>query len=610
MESILARMRTRPVIFDGAMGTMIYGMGVFINSCYDELNVANPDLISRIHREYRDAGAEVLETNTFGANRIKLRAFGMGERVEEINRAAAALARNVAGDGAWVAGSVGPCLHSHETFDESRKGQYTEAFLEQCRALAGAGVDFIHLETYSHLAEMAIAAAAAKETGLPVSASFTVNEEGVAFDGHTIEDFVRALCVDSNVDIIGVNCGMGPSGILQSLERMIPLCKKPIVVMPNAGYPQDVGGRTMYLTSPDYFATYASRYIQLGARGVGGCCGTTPEHIARAVSMIRNLGELKKYRTIREVKELPENVTPVPTEKKSPFAEKLARGIRVNTVEVVPPRSIDLSGMLERVARCHERKADAVNIPDGPRASARISNLVAAVRIQERIGIEAIPHFCCRDRNLMAMQGDLMGGYASGLKNFLLITGDPPKIGDYPEMTGVFDVDAIGLVEMARNLNHGYDLAGHPIGAPTGILIGVAANPCAVDLKREVDRFFRKIDAGAEYAITQPVFDPEALFRFLEMVSAYRRAIPVVAGVWPLASYRNALFMATEVPGVVVPTEILERMERCASAEESRKTGIDLALELKSKIASSVQGFQVSAPMGNVETALRVLELV
>ncbi|MDX9819725.1 MAG: bifunctional homocysteine S-methyltransferase/methylenetetrahydrofolate reductase, partial [Desulfococcus multivorans] len=411
------------------------------------------------------------------------------------------------------------------------------------------------------------------------------------------------------IDIIGINCGMGPSGILQALERMVPLCNKPIVAMPNAGYPQDVGGRTMYLTSPDYFATYASRYIQMGARGIGGCCGTTPEHIARAVAMIRNLGELKKYRTIREVRELPKDVTPVPMEQKSPFAEKLARGIRVNTVEVVPPRSIDLSGMLERVALCHERNTDAVNIPDGPRASARISNLVAAVRIQERVGIEAIPHFCCRDRNLMAMQGDLMGGYASGLNNFLLITGDPPKIGDYPEMTGVFDVDAIGLVEMARNLNRGYDLAGHPIGAPTGILVGVAANPCAVDLKREVDRFFRKIDAGAEYAITQPVFDPEALFRFLDMVSAHRRTIPVVAGVWPLASYRNALFMATEVPGVVVPREILERMERCASAEESRKTGIGLALELKSKIAPAVQGFQVSAPMGNVETALQVLEL-
>ncbi|MBN2079841.1 MAG: bifunctional homocysteine S-methyltransferase/methylenetetrahydrofolate reductase [Spirochaetes bacterium] len=610
MESIIERMRTRPVIFDGAMGTMIYGMGVFINSCYDELSIVNPTLISRIHREYRDAGADVLETNTFGANRVKLRAFGMGERVDEINRAAVALAREAAGEGLWVAGAVGPCLHPHEAFDESLSPQYREAFREQCRSLAGAGVDFIHLETFSHLAEIEIAAAAGKETGLPVSASFSVNEEGVASDGNAIEDFSRALCVDSNVDIMGINCGMGPSGLLQALERMIHLCEKPIVVMPNAGYPQDVGGRTMYLTSPDYFATYARRFIQLGARGVGGCCGTTPEHIAKAVSMIKNLGELRPYRTIREVKELPENVTPVPMEKKSRFAEKLARGIHVSTVEVVPPRSIDLSGMLERVAWCHERNVDAVNIPDGPRASARISNLVAAVRIQDRVGIEAIPHFCCRDRNLMAMQGDLMGGYASGLKNFLLVTGDPPKIGDYPEMTGVFDVDAIGLTAMVRNLNHGYDLAGHTIGAPTGILIGVAANPCAVDLTREVERFFRKIDAGAEYAITQPVFDPDALFRFIDMASTHGRTIPIVAGVWPLSSYRNALFMATEVPGVVVPPLILERMERCTSAEESRKAGIEIALEMKSKIASSVQGFQVSAPMGNVETALQVLELV
>ncbi len=610
MESIIERMRGRPVIFDGAMGTMIYGKGVFINSCYDELNVANPELISGIHREYRDAGAEVLETNTFGANRMKLSAFGMGERADEINRAAAALAKDVAEDRLWVAGSVGPCIHAYEVYEPTRAQEFESAFMEQCRSLADAGVDFIQLETFSHLAELKIAASAAKKTGLAVSASFSVNEEGLATDGNTIEDFTRSLCIDPNVDILGINCGMGPSNFLQALERIIHLCSKPVVVMPNAGYPQDVGGRTMYLTSPDYFATYAKRFIQIGARGVGGCCGTTPEHIGNAVSIIKNLGELKTYRKIREVAVLPENVSPVPIEQKSRFAERLSSGLPVTTVEVVPPRSIDLTAMLERVARCHERGVDAINIPDGPRASARISNLVAAVKIQDSTGAEAIPHFCCRDRNLMAMQGDLMGGYVSGLKNFLLVTGDPPKIGDYPEMTGVFDVDAIGLVEMARNLNRGHDLAGHPIGAPTGILIGVAANPCAVDLTREVERFLRKIDAGAEYAITQPVFDPEALIRFLEMTSAHHTTIPVVAGVWPLSSYRNALFMATEVPGVVVPPAILDRMSSCSSAEESRIAGIEIALEIKSKISKYVQGFQVSAPMGNVETALHVLELL
>jgi methionine synthase / methylenetetrahydrofolate reductase(NADPH) len=609
MEPIHERMRTRPVIFDGAMGTMIYQKGVFINTCYDELSLSNPDLIAGIHGEYRDAGAEVLETNSFGANRVKLAAFGMGEKADAINRAAVAIARGVAGSELYVAGSVGPCMHAYEEFDPSRAGEFQEAFAGQCDALAKAGADLIQLETFTHLAELRLAAQSARRSGLPVSACFTVNEEGVASDGNSIEVIARALCMDGNVDVIGINCGMGPAGALHALERITATCSKPVVVMPNAGYPQDVGGRTMYLTSPDYFATYARRFIQAGARGVGGCCGTTPEHIRAAVAVIKNLGEVKAYRAVKAVAAPAENVTVTPFAEKSLFAAKLAKGGRVTSVEIVPPRSMDLAAMIAKAQRCRDRGADAINIPDGPRASARINNLIAAVRMQEKTGIEAIPHFCSRDRNLLALQGDLMGGWASGLKNFLFVTGDPPKIGDYPDMTGVFDVDAIGLAQMAVNLNQGHDLAGHPIGAPSAFVIGVAANPCAVDLKREIDRFYKKIDAGAEYAITQPVFDPEALIRFLDTVRSHYRAIPVVAGVWPLASYRNAVFMATEVPGVSVPPSVLERMSRCTTGEDSRKTGIDIALEIKEKILPHVQGFQVSAPGGNVDTALQVLGL-
>ena len=609
MEPIHQRMRTRPVIFDGAMGTMIYQKGVFINTCYDELSLSNRELIAGIHAEYRDAGAEVLETNSFGANRVKLAAFGMGEKVAAINRAAVGIARGVARDDLYVAGSVGPCLYAYQEFDPARSGEFQAAFNEQCAALAEAGADLIQLETFTHLAELRLAAAAARRTGLPVSASFTVNEEGVAADGNSIEVITRALCMDGNVDVIGINCGMGPAGTLQALERITATCSKPVVVMPNAGFPQDVGGRTMYLTSPDYFATYAKRFIQGGARGVGGCCGTTPGHIAAAVAVIQNLGEVKGYRAVKAVSAPAENVTVTPFADKSPFAAKLAKGEQVTSVEIVPPRSMDLTAMIAKAQKCRDRGVDAVNIPDGPRASARINNLTAAIRIQDRTGIEAIPHFCGRDRNLLALQGDLMGGWVSGLRNFLFVTGDPPKIGDYPDMTGVFDVDAIGLAQMAVNLNHGHDLAGHPIGAPSALVIGVAANPCAVDLKREIDRFHKKIDAGAEYAITQPVFDADALLRFLDMVRPHYRTIPMVAGVWPLASYRNAVFMATEVPGVSVPPSVLERMSKCTTGEDSRKTGIDIALETREKIRTYVQGFQVSAPGGNVDTALTVLEL-
>jgi len=590
------------------MGTMIYQKGVFINACYDELSLSNGKLIAEIHAEYRDAGAEVLETNSFGANRVKLAAFGMGEKAVEINRAAVAIARGVAGSDRYVAGSVGPCLYAYEAFDGSRSREFADAFDEQCAALAGAGADFIQLETFTHLAELRLAVAAARRCGLPVSACFTVNEEGVASDGNTIETIAGALCMDGSVDVIGINCGMGPAGALQALERIAHTCSKPVVVMPNAGYPQDVGGRTMYLTSPDYFATYSRRFIQAGARGVGGCCGTTPGHIAAAVAVIKNLAEVKVYRAVKAVA-APAGVAETPFAEKSRFAARLAKGEPVTSVEIVPPRSMDLTAMLGKAAKCKERGADAINIPDGPRASARINNLIAAVRIQETTGIEAIPHFCSRDRNLLALQGDLMGGWAAGLKNFLFVTGDPPKIGDYPDMTGVFDMDSIGLVQMAVNLNRGHDLAGHPVGAPSALVIGVAANPCAVDLAREIDRFYKKIDAGAEYAITQPVFDPDALIRFLDTVRAHGRTIPVVAGVWPLASYRNAVFMATEVPGVSVPPAVLDRMSCCTTGEDSRRAGIDIALEIKEKIRPYVQGFQVSAPGGNVDTALSVLEL-
>ncbi|MBF0433653.1 MAG: bifunctional homocysteine S-methyltransferase/methylenetetrahydrofolate reductase [Fibrobacteria bacterium] len=612
MKSILEKLKESPLVFDGAMGTMIYERGVFINTCYDELCLSKPDLILEIHRDYVEAGADVLETNTFGANRVKLKGFGLVDKIKDINSQAVSLAKEAAENNCYVAGAMGPCVSSDQQIDDIGTDVVSEAFKEQATILVEAGADFIHLESFSRLDELLLAIDAVAQTGLDISASFSVNEEGVAHDGKHIKDYSRALELHAHVDIVGINCGMGPAGAYDALKTVIPICSKPVVVMPNAGLPRDIGGRVIYLTSPEYFMKYAKRFIQLGARGIGGCCGTTPEHINKAVKGIRNLSEVKQYKNIKvkTSSDVPVGALPaVPLELKSPFSAKLARGEMVTSIEVLPPKSMDITKTLEKIKYCYDKGADAVNMPDGPRASARLSNMMTGVTIQNQTGIEVIPHFCCRDRNIMGMQGDIMAGFAAGIKNLLCVTGDPPNIGDYPEMSGVFDLDSIGLVQMVNNLNHGFDLGGHPISPSTAIVIGVAANPCAVDLPREINRFVQKVEAGAEYAITQPVFDAEALIEFMEKIDAKNQAIPIIAGVWPMTSYKNAQFMATEVPGVVVPQSLLERMSKCTSKEDNIKTGIEIARETCEKIKSSVQGFQVSAPFENVVTALKVLGL-
>ncbi|MGA6993211.1 MAG: bifunctional homocysteine S-methyltransferase/methylenetetrahydrofolate reductase [Candidatus Deferrimicrobiaceae bacterium] len=608
MEPILDRMKRSPLVFDGAMGTMIYDRGVFINTCFDELSLSNPKLIGQIHREYVEAGAEVIETNTFGANRIALRPYGLSEKVVEINRQAVRIAREIAGDAVYVAGAVGPCIRPDQIMPDEHTGEVEEGFSEQIGALVAEGIDLVVLETFTHLKEIRLAAQAARRLGVPVLASFVLNDREETAVGVKAGAIAQALDADENVDAIGINCGTGPAGVFDALQSVLPLVGKPVVVMPNAGFPRDVGGRLLYLTSPEYFTEYAKKYIELGVRGVGGCCGTTPAHIRVASRAVKTLSGVKKHIEVRVPARQGVLVQVVPPEKKSRLARKIIAQEKVTSVEIVPPRSSDLSGMLAKVRKCAEAGVDAINIPDGPRASARISPMIAAIAIQKEVGIETILHYCCRDRNLIGMQSDLLGGYAAGLANFLIITGDPPKVGDYPQATGVFDVDAIGLTQVTANLNRGFDIGGNPIDPPTGIFIGVGANPCAVEQEREIDRYFRKIDAGAEFAITQPVFDVEALFRFLDRVEGHSRRIPVIAGVWPLVSYKNAEFMNNEVPGVVVPREILDRMARCRTKEESRRAGIDIARTTILRVSPRVSGFQVSAPLGSVETALAVLE--
>lgn len=606
----LARLKQSPLVFDGAMGTEIYDRGVFIQACYDELSVSNPRLIRQIHTDYIEAGAQVIETNTFGANPIKLKTFGLAERTAEINRAGVKLAREAemaSGAEVFVAGAVGPCTESNQRMPVAFAPEVEAAFRIQMEALAAGGVDLFLLETFSDLNELLLAARVAKEFGGPVLASFALTQRGETALGTRAESMTSALDEDPNVDVVGINCGTGPSGVFDALQSVLPFTGKPVVVMPNAGYPREISGRVLYMTSPEYFTEYAKKYIESGVRGVGGCCGTTPAHIRMMSRAVRSLSGVKRHVEVKPRVRTETAVQVVPPERKSRFAAKLLSGEKVTSVELLPPRSSNMTAFLAKARRCAEAGIDAINIPDGPRASARVSPMIAALTVHREVGIEPILHYCCRDRNLIGMQSDLLGGYAACLANFLIITGDPPKLGEYPDATGVFDVDSIGLVQIASNLNNGVDIGGNPIDPPTGIFIGVGANPCAVDMEREIERYCRKIDAGAEFAITQPVFDVDALLRFLDRVEGYRRTIPVLAGVFPLISYKNAEFMNNEVPGVVVPKAVLERMAKCATREDAEKAGIDIARGIVAKIRDRVSGFQVSAPLGRVETALAVL---
>ena len=609
MKDFLETIRETPLVFDGAMGTMIYAEGVFLNTCYDELCLSRPDLVADIHAQYVAAGADVIETNSFGANRVKLQRHGLADKAAEINRKAAQLALAAAGDDDDIAGSVGPCLTVDQLWRPEKAASIGDALREQIVALVEGGVHFIFLETFAHVDELLLAAGVARAAGVPVLASFTVNLQGETAMGRSIESFVSALDACDDVDGIGINCGTGPAHAHTAAERAMALTGKPFVVMPNAGLPREVDGRMLYLTSPDYFTSYAKRYVQLGARGVGGCCGTTPEHIRVAAKAIKALSGVKKHVEVHAYAPEDATVEPVPQREKSRFAARILDGHKVTSIELTPPRTPDLGKMLERAQVCHDAGVDAINIPDGPRASSRLSPMISALAINRDVGIEPILHYCCRDRNLIGMQSDLLGGYAAGLGNFLIVTGDPPKLGNYPNATGVFDVDAVGLTQVVHNLNHGRDLGGNQVEPPTGIYIGVAANPCAVSLEHEIRRYYAKIDAGAEFAITQPIFDADALLRFLDAVETYERTIPVVAGVWPLVSYKNAEFMRNEVPGVVLPDSIMERMAQCRTKEDGVNTGIRIAREMCAAIEDRVAGFQVSAPFGKVDLALRVLGL-
>jgi homocysteine S-methyltransferase len=510
-----------------------------------------------------------------------------------------------------VAGAIGPLGGELTGRVPMALNEAEEMFAEQAGALVQAGVDLLMLETFSDMQELLIAVRAAAGLGdLPIIAQLTVNENHETLYGERIDQAIARVAREEAVAAVGLNCSVGPSGMLSSLELIRDVTDKPISVQPNAGLPRQVEGRQLYMCTPEYMAEFAKRFYEKGARIIGGCCGTTPEHIRAIVRAVRSVSRAAAQSHISVTAEASRPTVsilkePTPLAGKSRFGAKLAAGAQVTTIEITPPRGIDMAAVLQKARRCAQAGVDAINIPDGPRASSRLSPMVTAVKIQEQAGIETILHFCCRDRNLIGMQSDILGASAIGLRNLLVITGDPPKLGEYPSATGVFDMDSIALTGVVRNLNRGVDIGGNSIDPAPALVAGVGANPVAADLPREIERFRLKVLAGAEFAITQPVFDPDCLFRFLDAIQEF--SIPIVAGIWPFTSFKNAEFMANEVPGVVVPPRLLDRMSRATTKEQGRVTGIEIARELIAATQDRVAGFAVSAPFGNVETALAVL---
>jgi homocysteine S-methyltransferase len=607
--SFLERLDQGVVVFDGAMGTMLYARGVFVNRCFDELNLSNPALVRSIHEEYLAAGAEVVETNTFGAHRFKLGPHGLAPQVRKINREGARIAREAVAGRGLVAGSVGPVGKPLAPLGQVAREEAVEAFEEQAEGLLEGGVDLLFVETMPSLdqATAALEAIRSRDADVPVAVSLTFNEDGNTLYGDTPEDVVRTL-EDLGVPVVGANCSQGPQAMLETVERMAAVARSArLSAMPNAGSPALVEGRYVYLCTPEYMATWARRFLEAGATVVGGCCGTTPDHVrdlVRSVRMVRPSRSEVRVLPPRRPKEAP---TPIPREEKSPLSRRLGRKFVVS-VEIDPPRGATPGALLEKAQYCQENEIDAINVADGPRASARMSAQAMCVLLQTQVGIDTILHYTCRDRNLLGIQSDLLGAHALGLRNILAITGDPPKLGDYPDATAVYDVDSIGLIRILDHLNNGCDLAGNLIGPALGVHIGCGADPSKPDMEKEVRRLEEKVATGAEYVMTQPVYDPRTLERFLSMIGHLK--VPLLVGILPLYSHRNAEFLHNEVPGMSIPDDIRARMEKAGSGERAQAEGVAIAQEATLAARERAQGVYIMPPFNKVELAVRVVEVL
>ena len=610
----------RPVLADGAMGTVLYARGIYINRCYDELNLSDPNLILSVHEEYLQAGAEILETNTFGANRFRLGRHGLTGKLADINTAGVRLARQAverlkekqAGNAeisAWVAGSVGPLGVRLEPLGKTGLDEARSAFAEQIGILAQNGVDLLIVETMTALTEAREALAAAKQVApqLPVLVMVTVDDESECLDGASPAQ-AAALLTEWGADAIGVNCSTGPATVLTAVEAMRAATALPLAAMPNAGLPRAIEGRNVYLCSPEYMASFARKAIGVGVQIVGGCCGTTPNHIRAMRSAIRSIDEQAHITVAGTAPEIGKETEPAPLAQRSKVGALLAEKKFIKLVEFVPPRGIDCAREIEGAQMLARLGVDAVDIYDAAQASARMSGQSLCIQIQQHTGMETVLHYTCRDRNLFSIQSDLLGASSIGLRNILCVTGEPPKQGDYPDASQVFDVDSIGLVNIASRLNRGLDIGSNFIGASTNFTVGVAANPGAPEIDNELRRFVYKVEAGAEYAITQAVFDLHLLKEFLEKAKERLgdRNIPIIAGIWPLTSLRNAEYMKNDLR-IAMPEEIMLRMAQANTPEAARAEGIKIAQEMLGAVRPLVQGVQVSAPYGHYDVAAEVI---
>ena len=596
-------------LFDGAMGTLLYSRGVFVNVCYDELNLSRPELVQGIHEEYVEAGAEILETNTFGANPVKLSAYGLEERTEEINTAAVLLAHEASSGRAAVAGAIGPLGIRIEPWGPTSLDEAVSLFQRQVRGLLEGGAEGFVLETFSDLSEVECAIRAVRaESDLPIFAQMTVGQDGRTAYGTDTNQLAMRLSA-MGADVIGLNCSVGPAIMLDAIEDMADATTLALSAQPNAGLPRTVRDRKIYLASPEYMAQYARRMIDVGVRFVGGCCGTTPDHIRKMRGAVAALQPRHASVHMPKPKLSAAATAPVtvPLEARSAWGRKLARGETVASVEILPPHNWNAREVTEPSRKLKVAGVDAVSIVESPRSRSRMGALSAGLIIEREVGIEAIVHYTCRDKNMLGMISDLLGAAAAGVRNVLVVSGDPPTMGPYPDATAVFDIDSIGLTNVVQGLNRGVDPGGNSIGAPTEFVQGVAVNQGAVDRERELARFGYKVEAGADFAITQPVFNPETLERFLEQTPT--DGIPIVAGIWPFLSLRNAEFLANEMPGVDVPSETVERMRRAHASgpEATAEEGVAIALEMIEATRAFVQGFHLTAPHRKVELALRVL---
>jgi methionine synthase I (cobalamin-dependent)/5,10-methylenetetrahydrofolate reductase len=606
-NTFLEELRQRVFVCDGAMGTMLYTKGVDASRCFEELNVSMPSLIKEVHEGYIRAGAEIIETNTFGANAMRLAPHGLAEKTAEINRAGVRLARACAGDKVLVAGAVGPLGVRLEPLGPCPPEDARRAFEEQAQALAEAGADLIMIETFYDLNEIREAIAAVRDVcDLPLMAQVTISDDGNMVSGTAPEQFTRQL-MEWGADAVGCNCSVGPQAMLAAIQRMSATTNLPLTAQPNAGLPVNVGGRNMYLCSPEYMAGYIQQFIKYGVKLAGGCCGTTPEHIRSIRDAVASVQAPRPRVSLSSVPDLVRPLEPLPLAERSTLASKIALREFVVLAEILPPRGCDAVKEIEGARYLTESGIDAIFVPDSPRAGARMSAQAMAQLVQDRAGIEALLQYSCRNRNIVGIQSDLLGGYGLGLRNLLLTTGDAPPAGNYPDATAVFDVDAIGLTKIVGQLNHGLDIGGNFLGNQTGFLIAVVADPGAVNFEQEMERLQSKLRVGAECIVTRPVFDPERLDQLLEAIGD--KSVPVIATIWPLTSHRHAEYLANELH-ISFPEEVMARMREVASGELARAEGIHIAQEMARHAKTRVQGIVVGAPLGRYETVVEVCAAV